>query len=248
MIMSPELSIIIPCYNEAKNIPLLFERCKLLIRKQKKIEIILVNNGSQDYSRQVFNEYFVHHPQIKIIHLSVNKGYGYGILCGLKKARGEVLCWTHADMQTDLLDVIRGYQLYLTQKDSEKGEEEVIVKGLCKNRPWQDSFFMLLMSASVWLFLKIKIFDINAQPKIFSRHFYEKFLRTGAPQDFSLDLFLLYQARKHKITILNVPVHFNHRLYGEAQGLGGSLKNKLRLIRRAVRYIYRMVKNPPKDL
>ena len=50
-----KLSIIVPCYNEAKNIPLIFEKFAGII-KRPDIEIIFVNNGSKDTSQEVFNQ------------------------------------------------------------------------------------------------------------------------------------------------------------------------------------------------
>ena len=38
---------------------------------------------------------------IRFIRVEHNKGYGHGILCGLENAKGEILSWTHADMQTE---------------------------------------------------------------------------------------------------------------------------------------------------
>ena len=85
-------------------------------------------------------------------------------------------------------------------------------------------------------FLGVSLNDINAQPKMFNRAFYDKFMRKNAPYDFSLDLFLLYQAQKNDYSVLEVPVIFADRQYGEAKG-GGSWKTKFRLIKRTAAYI-----------
>ena len=69
-------------------------------------------------------------------------------------------------------------------------------------------------------FILKKLNDINAQPKLFSRKFYEKHFY-NPPSDFSLDLFLLCKAEFVK----TIDVFFNKRIYGEAKG-GGSMKGK----------------------
>ena len=51
-----KLSIIIPCYNESKNLPLLVNRCKEVASKDCNIEIIIVDNGSTDDTSLVLDE------------------------------------------------------------------------------------------------------------------------------------------------------------------------------------------------
>ena len=77
-----KLSIIIPCYNESKNIPLILERFKNVI-KRKDIEVLLVNNGSIDNSMEVFNEKLPHYPFARLVNVENNQGYGYGIFRGI---------------------------------------------------------------------------------------------------------------------------------------------------------------------
>jgi hypothetical protein len=82
--------------------------------------------------------------------------------------------------------------------------------------------------------LGISLNDINAQPKLFSREFYDK-IKNNAPLDFSLDLYFLYQAKKIG-TIKTIDVLFLKRKFGEAKG-GGTLKGKWKLIKRTMAYI-----------
>jgi hypothetical protein len=81
------------------------------------------------------------------------------------------------------------------------------------------------------IFLKTKLDDINAQPKLFSRNFYEKSFK-NPPLDFSLDLFLLLKAQRIK----TVNVFFHKRKFGESKG-GGTIKGKIKLISRTISYI-----------
>jgi hypothetical protein len=75
---------------------------------------------------------------------------------------------------------------------------------------------------------------------MFSRKFYEEYLNENAPWDFSLDLYLLYWAKK-KNTIYEIPVYFNKRMHGEAKG-GGSFKTRIKLIKRTFKYIFELRK------
>ena len=88
----------------------------------------------------------------------------------------------------------------------------------------------------VFFKLGVKLDEINAQPKVFRRNFYHNLLKKNAPDDFSLDLYLLLVAKKRGYKIQNIPVSFHKRLFGIAKG-GGSLKGKFPLIKRTISYI-----------
>ncbi|MCP4050648.1 MAG: glycosyltransferase family 2 protein [bacterium] len=231
-----DISVILPCYNEADNISHIISKFMAVIPPQLNAEIILVNNGSTDDSQNVLENELKKlrpaHP-FRVVEIKKNKGYGFGILSGLAKAKGKVLAWTHADLQTNPKDVFEAYKIF-----SSSHEKFILVKGKRKNRPFAEDFFTSGMQWLVWVILRRNINDINAQPKLFSREFYEKFLKDQSPHDFSLDLFILYQADKFG-TILDFPVFFNKRLHGEAKG-GGSFKTRLKLIQRTLTYILKL--------
>ena len=105
-----KLSIVVPCYNEAENIPLILKRFGEVIKRDD-IEVILVNNGSTDGSAAMLDELLPQYPFARTVLVPVNQGYGYGILQGLKAAKGDFIGWTHADMQTDPGDVVKAYHI-----------------------------------------------------------------------------------------------------------------------------------------
>ena len=115
-------SLVIPCYNEAANLPLLLERCKELAT-QSDIEVVLVDNGSTDSTPELLLSMLPKYPGCRSVRVDKNQGYGFGIVSGLKAANGEILGWTHADMQTDPLDALRGLALF------EKHGDNIFAKG-----------------------------------------------------------------------------------------------------------------------
>lgn len=231
-----KFSLVVPCYNESANLPLLFARLHEVFEGRADCECVLVDNGSTDDSPEIFAAELKKHEDLNVrVHrVEVNQGYGYGILSGLSACRGEILGWTHADLQTDLKDAVLAYDRYAAATD-----ERRIVKGKRKNRRILEAVFTFGMQIVASLVLKVWLSDINAQPKVFSREFYERFLKENAPNDFSLDLFLLYTVKKEKYRILEIPVYFNKRLHGEAKG-GGSWKTRIKLIKRTFAYIFEL--------
>ncbi len=232
--LAKKLSIIVPCYNESKNISLIIAAFKKAIGERKNIEVILVNNGSDDDSAAVFTSELYQEKIFKLVNIEKNQGYGFGILSGLEAASGNVLSWTHADMQTDPSDVIRGFDLY-----PQESGEEIFIKGKRKNRAALEFLFTFGMQLLASAALKTYLDDINAQPKIFSKEFYQKFIKNNAPFDFSLDLFVLYMAKKNAVKIKEIEVNFAKRIHGEAKG-GGSWKTRIKLIKRTFSYIFKL--------
>lgn len=220
-----KLSLIIPCYNEAKNIPLILKRFRKIINRND-VELILVDNGSTDESSKVLAELVPKYPFANTVKVPQNKGYGYGILSGLKAAKGMFLGWTHADMQTDPADVIKALEIIESKK-----EQQIYVKGNRRGRPLFDQFFTTGMSFFESLYLGVWLWDINAQPNIFHRQFYDTWI--DPPHDFSLDLYALYLARKSKLKLIRFDVRFPKRIHGESSwnhGLSAKKKFILRTI------------------
>lgn len=233
--MNPRLSIVLPCYNEAGNLPLIIARLRELLCGRNDVEAIIVNNGSKDNSAEVLaREVAVPGLEfIRVAQVSVNQGYGFGVMVGLRAARGEFLAWTHADMQTDPADVLKGFDKILGSRDP----HQAFLKGRRIARNPLDAFFTLGMSIVSSACLGLWLHDINAQPKMFSRRFYEAL--KSPPDDFSLDLYVYYLARKSGMELLIQPVDFARRRHGEAKG-GGTLAGKWRLIKRTWVYIIKL--------
>lgn len=200
-----KFSLVIPCYNEAENLPLLLERCKGLVADPE-VEVVLVDNGSTDASQRVLRELLPDYPGCRSVRVDVNQGYGFGIVSGLREASGEVLGWTHADMQTDPQDALRGLDLF------EQHGPDVFVKGQRYGRPVADVVFTVGMSVFETVLLGKPMWDINAQPTMFSRAFFETW--DEPPSDFSLDLYAYYQARVVGLPVHRFPVRFGERAHG----------------------------------
>jgi len=236
--MDVEISIVIPSYNESKNLPIFLKNVEKIYEQDYNlvnyIEIILVNNGSNDQTKNIILNHNLYKKKlIKFLNIEVNQGYGNGIIEGIRIAKGQCIGWTHADNQTDFKDLI--YAFKKNKEDLIKSK--ILVKGLRVNRNIFDAFFTKAMSIFVFLFLGYKVSDINAQPKIFNRSLTSFF--QNPPLDFSLDLYLLLIAKKNKIKIIEYPVYFNKRLLGEAKG-GGSIKGKMKLVFRTINYIIKL--------
>jgi glycosyltransferase involved in cell wall biosynthesis len=199
------LSLVIPCYNEAANLPLLLERCGR-VAATPGVEILMVDNGSTDATPQVLADLLPRYPGCRSVRVDKNQGYGFGILSGLAAAEGDILGWTHADMQTDPMDALTGLALF------ERDGQDIFVKGWRYGRPFADVVFTTGMSIFETVLLGKSMWDINAQPTMFSRAFFQTWGKP--PHDFSLDLYAYFKARRAGLAVRRFPVRFGARAHG----------------------------------
>jgi len=228
MLNAMTLSIVVPCYNEKENISLILKRFEQVIGNRS-IEVLLVDNGSTDGSAAVFEALVPKYPFAQLVTVPINKGYGYGIVSGLKQASGEFIGWTHADMQTDPNDVARAYDLLINGDDL-----NVFIKGRRKRRPLIDQFFTVGMSLYETLYLGTPLWDINAQPNLFPKSFFDNL--KNFPDDFSLDLFMYYMARVYALKLKRFDVLFTERIHGQSKWNDQTFKAKQKFIKRTIAF------------
>ena len=231
-----KLSIVVPCYNEEKNISLILKRFDEVIKRDD-VEVILVNNGSTDNSAQVLEELLPQYSFARTVYVEINQGYGYGIVQGLKACTGEFIGWTHADMQTDPADLMKALSIIEKNNDDKK----LFVKGNRKGRPLFDQFFTSGMSLFETIYMGVKLYDVNAQPNVFSREFFESW--KNPPKDFSLDLYVLYMAQKTGLDVKRFDVGFPERIHGESHWNNGSFKAKWKFIKRTLEFSVKLKKS-----
>ena len=229
-----KLSIIVPCHNEEKNVPLIAERFRVL-HEQEPFELIIVNNASKDGTGAALEQYR-QKPEYAFLRVveEPTPGYGRAIMAGLYAAKGDVLAWTHADLQTDPADVLVAYRK-LETGNSKLGTKKIVVKGRRIKRGGIDGLFTRGMTLLASVVLRTRLSDINAQPKVFDRDFLR--LLANPPGDFSLDLYWLWLAKKHGYTVLTVPVDFGERQHGESKS-APNLKGKLKTSWKTIKYIF----------
>lgn len=201
-------SLIIPAYNEIGNLPILIQKCNLLIKRKLDLEVLIVNNGSTDGTFLYLSKALKNNKEIRVINIKKNKGYGCGIVSGLKNAKGNVLGWTHADLQTDPMDFIKAINLY--EISSEK--ENIYIKGKRIKRFFIDKIFTFGMSLFEFFLLSIWMEEINAQPNLFHKSFFLKW--SNPPKDSSLDLYVYYLAKRLNMKFIRYKVNFDKRKSG----------------------------------
>jgi len=99
-----KLSIVIPVYNEAENLPHLFDQW-IVFCKKNNFDLILVNDGSKDQSREILDN-LPAASYVKVIHHKVNRGYGGAIKTGIRSAETSYVVTIDADGQHELASIL----------------------------------------------------------------------------------------------------------------------------------------------
>ncbi len=97
---SPLLSIIVPAYNEVRTIAAVIDRV-LTIDLPAPREVIVVNDGSTDGTRDELDRLRVAHPELIVIHAERNRGKGHALRLGFARARGTIVAIQDADLELD---------------------------------------------------------------------------------------------------------------------------------------------------
>ena len=229
-----KLTLVIPCFNEARSLPNLIEKCKEIVTEYA-VEFIFVDNGSKDDSQEVFKLHLRNEPKLRMILIAENQGYGGGILAGLAHAVTEHIGWTHADLQADPADVVKALRIL----EDPNTPQNVLVKGRRKGRALGSVFFTFAMSLFETLLFRTIIKDVNAQPTVFRRDFLLKW--TDAPTDFALDLYAYAIAKKLGLQVRRFPVLFVTREHGISNWNVG-WRSRNRFILRTIKFSFALRK------
>ena len=119
------ISAMFPCYNDANTIGgLVDDVWGALSPLVEEVEVIVVNDGSTDGSREVLDELATTRAWLRVIHHPANRGYGGALISGFTAARFDWIFYTDGDAQydakeaavlvalaTDDVDIVQGYKL-----------------------------------------------------------------------------------------------------------------------------------------
>ena len=129
----PSTSLVIPCFNEAGNAKQLVGRAKFAIEAAPNLDVVFVDNGSSDGTYDLIKGLTENIDRLSLHRVEKNIGYGNGIKYGLSFAQGEIVGWTHADLQTDPFDAVKAMESF------PKDQRLFLIKGARSGRPPRSS-------------------------------------------------------------------------------------------------------------
>ena len=126
----PKYSLLVPAYNEEKSLPLFYEAVVPMMESlQEEFEIIFVNDGSRDATKEILKELAAKDSRVKVCSFSRNFGQQAALLCGFAEAKGDAVIAMDADLQDPpevALQMIEkwkeGYDVVHGKRRKRKGE------------------------------------------------------------------------------------------------------------------------------
>lgn len=203
------LSLIIPFYNEEKNVTrVLDETVAVLEDAAIDYEIIAVQNGSRDDTSELLDRARRENDRIKKVSIEVNQGLGWGIISGLRRAEGDIVGWICGDGQVEGKHLIEVYRL----------AEENGTRGIYKiNRVqrfdgFKRRFISAVFNGMMRIMFDVDTRDANATPKLFGKDVFEEMDLIS--KDWFIDCEIMIKARRLDIPTREVPAIFNERQGG----------------------------------
>ena len=101
------LSIVVPCYNEARTLRTCLKRTLAIQNEALQLEIIVVDDASTDDSLAIARDFASQHSEITVFQHEINQGKGAALRTGIQKATGEIVAIQDADLEYDPRDLKR---------------------------------------------------------------------------------------------------------------------------------------------
>jgi glycosyltransferase involved in cell wall biosynthesis len=199
---TPDISIVMPCFNEEAIIG--YTVPKLIHAFQKagyRPELVAVDNGSSDGTGRIIAGFVDAGLPVVPHRVEVNRGYGFGVLCGISRCSAPWVCLIPADGQVDAEDVVRIYESVLPS--------DGMVVAKARRRFRMDGLLRKFVSTSYNVFIRIlwprlSSIDINGSPKILRRDILASMrLRS---HDWFLDPEIMLKAHRMDLRVLEVNV------------------------------------------
>ncbi|MCX6108339.1 MAG: glycosyltransferase [Proteobacteria bacterium] len=230
-----EFELVLPAYNEAKSLPDLYKKVAEAALScgftPDRCQVVLVDNGSTDDSAVVLKQLqsTALGAWFRVVTVALNQGYGFGVKAGLDATTAPFIGWSHADLQCDPVEAFRAAVLLQNLSAS----TPLVIKGKRFGRSLSSRIISSVFAFAAGVSLGLWCGEINAQPKVFPRRLLGHL--SGAPVDFSFDLFALYRAKAAGFSLRTIPVYFPNRRHG-VSNWSASFKSRRRTIVGMLRY------------
>ena len=204
------LSIFFPAYNDGGTIAsLVIQAVQVAKRLTSDFEVIIVNDGSGDSTREVADELARTYPQVRVIHHPRNRGYGGALRTGFAAATKDLIAYTDGDGQYDPTEVTLLWEKMAADVDWVNGWK------ISRSDPLHRIIIGRVYHFTVKFMFRLRVRDVDCDFRMMRR---EVFDRVRLERDTGvICLELMRKVQDAGCTVLEVPVHHYHRLHGQSQ-------------------------------
>lgn len=211
-IPQPELSVVIPAFNEAERIgPTIKVTSEYLTAAAQSFELIVVDDGSTDSTLEVLSKLQSETPELRFISLPGNRGKGAAVRSGVMDAKGDLILYIDADGATPiaelskLMDAIAvGSDIAIGSRALPSAETKIVSK-------LHRKLLGRIFNFAVNLIAVPGLLDTQCGFKLFKRHAAKKIFERQLLNGFSFDVEVLYLARRLDFKVKEVAVNWNNQ-------------------------------------
>jgi len=207
---APELSIVIPAFNEERRLPETLRRVRAYLEARRAdAEVIVVDDGSRDATAALVEARRGEFPGLRLVSNGVNRGKGYSVRHGMLEARGRIVLFTDADLSAPieeadkLLAAMRDHEVAFGSRGVDRGLIEVHQSPL---RELAGIVFNFLVRAITGL----KFVDTQCGFKAFLREPSRMIFEQQRIERFGFDPEILFLAKRHGLRAVEIPVRWAH--------------------------------------
>lgn len=230
--MINSISIILPIFNEEKRIKEnLIKIKKFNLAKFIKIkEFILVNDGSQDRTKKIIEEFIKKNKKkiknIKLINHKKNLGKGAALKTGIKNAKNDWILTSDIDFSVSLFELKSWIEKYIQFK---KKNKVVFFGSRAHNQSIVNSKFYrkiigYFLRKIIFFFLNIETKDTQCGFKLYKKKIAKKSFSLMISKGFEHDIELVLILKKNNIKIIELPVTWTHKEFSKVKILADSIK------------------------
>lgn len=206
----PELSIVIPSFNEELRLPGTLTQISSYIRASKReTEVIVVDDGSTDRTSVVANSFRGEIQRLRVMANEKNRGKGYSVRHGMMEARGRIVLFTDADLSAPIAEADK-LLVALADHDVAIGSRAMDRRLISVHQSLFREYAGIVFNFIVRAILRLPFVDTQCGFKAFRRDPCRVIFEQQRIQRFGFDPELLYLARHHGLRAAEIPVRWAH--------------------------------------
>lgn len=211
--MNPEISIVIPAYNESERIAAPLKTIiDYLERNNVNAEVIVVDDGSSDDTARVAEQVFPKVPTIapRVIGYEGNRGKGFAVKTGLLAAKADVAIFSDADLSTPIEEMSKlVYPIKNGDFDVTFGSRALDRSLIGTHQPWRREQGGRVMNLLIKTMSGLPFYDTQCGFKAFNMVRFRPLLDLMQIDRFGFDVEFLFVANYNKLRLAEIPVRWN---------------------------------------